>query len=692
MAQMMRSSYGGLLTLPQSGLAQPDLAGAYRQGFGDAFTEELKRAAYLEQPKWKPAGESSIGLEAPATYDVEKQLGAAGLRIGREYTPTPDIPEYSSPFAPSPSASPSPPSAAAPIPRPRPSNLDVPGYSIPVPPPRPPEPYTEDRVPYLQPLYDMGVDPRELHQIIAGESKWDPAAKGTGTASGLFQFVEAAAQDLGTKPEAIRAMSEADQVALYVRYLKRWGWTPDIPLGLMQAAPAKAKELSGKPDSTVVYEVGSPGWNANRPWRSGGGKGPITKGSIRQYYAGQSARLPAFQDGGAAALRSMTDQSAISGGAGDNTLAGDSGSDTVQTDPIPESGIGSQVGRQIGLAGRYMAEGVGDVAGLLYDPVAGGINYLAGTNIQPLGTQIQSGLDELGFPMPEGTYEKFVAPIARGVTAAAIPGSVGLRFGRPLTTAAAVGIPAAVNGQAGSSDQSVTAPEDFQFMRTVDRELPQLPTPEVPQMAGFDFSRRAQALQEKEAYMQRAMQLAGIDAYLSGNPSQLRTMQAEYAQLGNERALVAGVNALQAATMGDITPLRQFLANQYGTGNVQIYPMADGTLEIEVDGQSLGRATLADIRQQLLTDLDPATQKQMAVESDRMWEVALLGIKQMLDAEGRTEDIKVLSKPDTTVDQSGWYSIGNEVYEIPVIRTTIGGAETKVLGEPVYRGTLQRPQ
>ena len=245
--------------------------------------------------------------------------------------------------------------------------------------------------------------------------------------------------------------------------------------------------------------------------------------------------------------------------------------------------------------------------------------------------------------------------------------------------------------ESSSNRAGVTTPEDFQFVRGA-YESPQLPTPEVPQMAGFDFSRRAQALQEKEAYMQRAMQLAGIDAYLSGNPGQLRALQAEYAQLGNERALVAGVNALQAATMGDITPLRQFLANQYGTGNVQIYPMADGTLEIEVDGQSLGRATLADIRQQLLTDLDPATQKQMAVESDRMWEVALLGIKQMLDAQGRTTDIKVLSKPDITVDQSGWYSIGNEVYEIPVIRTTIGGAETKVLGEPVYRGTLQRPQ
>jgi hypothetical protein len=292
--------------MPQAGLAQPDLAGAYRQGFGDAFTEELKRAAYLEQPKRKPAGGPSIGLAPPATYGVEKQLDAAGLRLGKEYSPTPDLPPLGSLSA----------STAAPTVR---IGLGVENVAP---------------VPYLQPLYDMGVDPRELHQMIAGESKWNPAAKGTGTASGLFQFIEDAAKDLGTKPEDIRAMSEEEQVALYVRYLKRWGWTPDIPLGLMQAAPAKARELSGRPDSTVVYEVGSPGWNRNEGWRSNGGEGPITKGSIRQYYAGQSARPPASQDG------NMADQSAISGGAGDDMLPGAGGSDMFREAPSAFSASG----------------------------------------------------------------------------------------------------------------------------------------------------------------------------------------------------------------------------------------------------------------------------------------------------------------------------------------------------------------
>ena len=588
MAQMTRSSYGGLLTMPQAGQAQPDLAGAYRQGFGDAFTEELKRAAYLEQPKWKPAGESSIGLEAPATYDVEKQLGAAGLRIGREYTPTPDTPEFSSPFAPSPSPSPSPPSAAAP-------SVRI-GSGV------------ENVAPYFNVI--------KGYEGFRAEPYGDRGrlAVGYGTIGQPGQVVtpEQAQQAAeghirnAVLPQARGAIPQFDSLPENVRIAIVNGWYRG--------------DMGGSPNAIALINQGRWAEAADEYLDNDEYRAAKDSGS------GVAARMEA----NAAALRSMTDQSAISGGAGDNTLAGASGNDTFREPPKPFSASGEP---SPNLVARRMQR--------------------------------------------EGETEEQATAWLRS------------EWSRRQSNTAAL---AEARGLESSSNRAgVTAPEDFQFVRGA-YESPQLPTPEVPQMAGFDFSRRAQALQEKEAYMQRAMQLAGIDAYLSGNPGQLRALQAEYAQLGNERALVAGVNALQAATMGDITPLRQFLADQYGTGNVQIYPMADGTLEIEVDGQSLGRATLADIRQQLLTDLDPATQKQMAVQSDRMWEVALLGIKQMLDAEGRTEDIKVLSKPDTTVDQSGWYSIGNEVYEIPVIRTTIGGAETKVLGEPVYRGTLQRPQ
>jgi hypothetical protein len=330
-----------------------------------------------------------------------------------------------------------------------------------------------------------------------------------------------------------------------------------------------------------------------------------------------------------------------------------------------------------------MAEGVGDVVGLVYDPIAGGINYAFDTDIKPLSTQIQAGLQNLGFPKPEGTYEEFVAPIARGVTAAVVPGSIGRMFGKPLTAAAAVGGPAIATSQAGSSDPSVATPEDFQFGMGAYEPL-QLPTPEAPQAAGFDFSRRAQALQEKEAYMQRAMQLAGIDAYLSGNPSQLRTLQAEYAQLGNERALVAGVNALQAATMGDITPLRQFLADQYGTGDVQIYPMADGTLEIEVNGQSFGRTTLADIRQQLLADLDPATQQAAAAQVKFQQELFLKLAPEELkaaQARGEIKDARFIEPADTKAPPFLYYNRGGINYMVPMTTTTIGGVETIGFGE-----------
>ena len=393
MAQTIRSSYGGLLTMPQAGLAQPDLAGAYRQGFGEGFTEELKRAAYLEQPKRKPAGGPSIGLAPPATYGV--------------------------------------------------------------------------------------------------------------------------------------------------------------------------------------------------------------------------------------------DQSTISGGAGDDMLPGAGGSDMFREAPSAFSASGEP---SPGLVERRMQR--------------------FGETEEEAKAWLRSEWSR---------RQQNTAALAKAAGGLGVPG-----------------IPESPPYRAG-----VATPEDFQFGMGA-YEPPQLPTPEAPQVAGFDFSRRAQALQEKEAYMQRAMQLAGIDAYLSGNPSQLRALQAEYAQLGNERALVAGVNALQAATMGDITPLRQFLADQYGTGDVQIYPMADGTLEIEVNGQSLGRTTLADIRQQLLADLDPATQQAAAAEAKFQRELFLKALPEWFkqaQERGEIKDARFIEPVDTEASPFLYYNRGGINYMIPMTTTTIGGAETVEFGE-----------
>lgn len=584
MAQMTRSSYGGLLTMPQAGLAQPDLAGAYRKGFGEGFTEELKRAAYLEQPKRKPSGEAPIGLAAPATYGVEKQLGAAGLQIGREYTPTPDLPPLGSLSAP----------AAAP-------NVRI-GLGV------------ENVTPYFNVIKgyeDFRAEPYDDKGRLS---------VGYGTVGQPGQVVtpeqaqQAAESHIRTTvlPQARRAIPQFDSLPENVRIAIVNGWYRG--------------DMGGSPKTIALINEGR--------WAEAADE-YLNNDEYRAAKASESG-VATRMEANAAALRSMADQSAISGGAGTDTLAGAGGSDMFReaSSAFSESGEPNP-----GLVARRM--------------------------------QRYSETEEEARAWLRSEWSR------RQQNTAAFARVRGLEVpGTPESSPYRVG---------------VAAPEDFQFGMGA-YAPPQLPTPEAPQMAGFDFSRRAQALQEKEAYMQRAMQLAGIDAYLSGNPSQLRALQAEYAQLGNERALVAGVNALQAATMGDFTPLRQFLANQYGTGNVQIYPMADGTLEIEVNGQSLGRTTLADIRQQLLADLDPATQQAAAAEAKFQRELYLKALPESFkaaQARGEIKDVRFIEPVDPEASPFLYYNRGGRNYMVPMTTTTVGGVETVEFGEEQPIGTVR---
>ena len=134
-------------------------------------------------------------------------------------------------------------------------------------------------------LIEYGVDPVELQGIIAGESSGNPQAQNKRTkASGLFQFTPTAAKELGTSVDDILQMPPEDQGELYLKYLKRWGWKPGVPLGLMQAAPSLARTWDSRSKEDVVYKKGSRAWKANPGWRPEGG-GDITVSSIENYYA-----------------------------------------------------------------------------------------------------------------------------------------------------------------------------------------------------------------------------------------------------------------------------------------------------------------------------------------------------------------------------------------------------------------------
>jgi len=125
-----------------------------------------------------------------------------------------------------------------------------------------------------------GFDRTQMYQIIQGESSFNPQAKNSSGATGLFQIMPDSAREIGTSTTAISRQTPVQQLRTYDRYLDRWDYNSDYHLGVMQAAPAYAGRQN---PNSVVYNVGSSQWQQNPGWRAGG-NGPVTIRSISDYY------------------------------------------------------------------------------------------------------------------------------------------------------------------------------------------------------------------------------------------------------------------------------------------------------------------------------------------------------------------------------------------------------------------------
>ncbi len=99
-----------------------------------------------------------------------------------------------------------------------------------------------------------------------------------------------------------------------------------------------------------------------------------------------------------------------------------------------------EVGRQVGLTGRYIAEGnpytalpllVGNIANTGINYATSGINKLTGSNIPQLtmpSREFSNALTDVGIPQPQGATEELVGNISRGVAGA----GGGIAAGRQL--------------------------------------------------------------------------------------------------------------------------------------------------------------------------------------------------------------------------------------------------------------------
>ena len=79
-----------------------------------------------------------------------------------------------------------------------------------------------------------------------------------------------------------------------------------------------------------------------------------------------------------------------------------------------EQSVMESLGRQTGLTGRYLAEGLASTAGIVSDPVAVVMNKL-GANIPSLRSSVDTLLDRAGAPKPQGGLEEAVAAPSRAL-------------------------------------------------------------------------------------------------------------------------------------------------------------------------------------------------------------------------------------------------------------------------------------
>lgn len=87
--------------------------------------------------------------------------------------------------------------------------------------------------------------------------------------------------------------------------------------------------------------------------------------------------------------------------------------ESVQQEPQQERSLASNLGRQAGLTGRYIAEGTANTLGIFADPLSAVSNKAFGTELKPLGQSTSNVLDAAGFPNPETSRERNVAEASK---------------------------------------------------------------------------------------------------------------------------------------------------------------------------------------------------------------------------------------------------------------------------------------
>ena len=121
-----------------------------------------------------------------------------------------------------------------------------------------------------------GLTEREIFMVAAKESG---VGTNMGSAGNMFQILETPAKEAGIDLKKLnKSDNMADHLKALEKYLDRWGYDGDAPLGLVIAAPG----FRNASPNTVVYEAGSKEARANPKWLNA--RGDATVASITEFY------------------------------------------------------------------------------------------------------------------------------------------------------------------------------------------------------------------------------------------------------------------------------------------------------------------------------------------------------------------------------------------------------------------------
>ncbi|MGB0218792.1 MAG: hypothetical protein ACPGJF_05615 [Sinimarinibacterium flocculans] len=138
-------------------------------------------------------------------------------------------------------------------------------------------------------------------------------------------------------------------------------------------------------------------------------------------------------------------------------------------------GITEEAGRQLGLTGRYLAEGAASTVGILADPIGALVSKVTGKPYQPLSRYVANQLTRAGVPEPQTARERVVGDASRAMvsggamirgaqSAQQLPGMIGKAStvlaqqpGIQGATAASGASAASVTSEAGGGPVAQTA-------------------------------------------------------------------------------------------------------------------------------------------------------------------------------------------------------------------------------------------